>query len=469
MLAALRSTRAKLPKASTLSQQRRHLSIHEYLSMNLLNQYGVPTPKSKPAFSADEAFQVAKNFGADKLVIKAQVLAGGRGKGHFDGKDGLKGGVQMVDSCVASRPAHPSRAHHWTLTVFLYLPNRPEQAQTFAAQMIGHKLITKQTGAAGRACNAVMLAERRKPTHEYYVAILNDRGLGGPALVASRQGGMKSVPRSHHPRPYRILNREPSLSSHSIEDVARDDPSAILTVPIDFEQGLSHSAALETAQKLGFESANQDKAADVFVKLFKLFKEKDATQIEINPLAEVEGGDVLCMDAKLGFDENAEFRQEDVFKLRDLTQEDPAEVEAAKYGLNFIKLDGSIGCLVNGAGLAMATMDVLNLNGGKAANFLDVGGGATAEAVKNAFELILSDKGVKSIFVNIFGGIMRCDVIAEGIIMAAKELELTIPLIVRLQGTKEVEAKKLIKESGMKIFAFDGLDEAATAAVKAAA
>ncbi|SGY67876.1 BQ5605_C004g02820 [Microbotryum silenes-dioicae] len=442
MLAALRSTRAKLPRPSTLSQQRRHLSIHEYLSMNLLNQYGVPTPKSKPAFSADEAFQVAKNFGADKLVIKAQVLAGGRGKGHFDGKDGLKGGVQMVDS--------------------------PEQAQKFAAQMIGHKLITKQTGAAGRACNAVssrsctsclwlntysssvltpqvMLAERRQPTHEYYVAILNDRGLGGPALVASRQGGM------------------------NIEDVARDDPSAILTVPIDFEQGLSHSAALETAQKLGFESANQDKAADVFVKLFRLFKEKDATQIEINPLAEVEGGDVLCMDAKLGFDENAEFRQKDVFKLRDLTQEDPAEVEAAKYGLNFIKLDGSIGCLVNGAGLAMATMDVLNLNGGKPANFLDVGGGATAEAVKNAFELILSDKGVKSIFVNIFGGIMRCDVIAEGIIMAAKELELKIPLIVRLQGTKEVEAKKLIKESGMKIFAFDGLDEAATAAVKAAA
>ncbi|SCV72605.1 BQ2448_4142 [Microbotryum intermedium] len=448
MLSALRSTRAKLPQPSTLSatnQQRRNLSIHEYLSMNLLNQYGVPTPKSKPAFSADEAFQVAKNFGADKLVIKAQVLAGGRGKGHFDGENGLKGGVQMVDS--------------------------PEQAQKFAGQMIGHKLITKQTGAAGRACNAVsssvctllplqdhrrshlhpfptlqvMLAERRKPTHEYYVAILNDRGLGGPALVASRQGGM------------------------NIEDVARDDPSAILTVPIDFEQGLSHSAALETAKKLGFEAANQDKAADVFVKLFKLFKEKDATQIEINPLAEVEGGDVLCMDAKLGFDENAEFRQEDVFKLRDLTQEDPAEVEAAKYGLNFIKLDGSIGCLVNGAGLAMATMDVLNLNGGKPANFLDVGGGATAEAVKNAFELILSDKAVKSIFVNIFGGIMRCDVIAEGIIMAAKELELTIPLIVRLQGTKEVEAKKLIKESGMKIFAFDGLDEAATAAVKAAA
>ncbi|ORY90864.1 putative succinate-CoA ligase [Leucosporidium creatinivorum] len=420
MLSALRSAgRARLPKPSAVgSSQRRNLSIHEYLSMNLLNEYGVPTPKSKAAFSGKEAFEVAKNFGADKLVIKAQVLAGGRGKGHFSGEGGLKGGVQMVDS--------------------------PEQAEKYAEQMIGHKLITKQTGAAGRACNAIMLAERRNPTHEYYVAILNDRGIGGPALVASRQGGM------------------------NIEDVARDDPSAIITVPIDFDNGLSKELAVETAKKLGFEAQNEEKAADIFIKLYKLFKEKDATQIEINPLAEVEGGDVLCMDAKLGFDENAEFRQEAVFSLRDISQEDASEVEAAKYGLNFIKLDGSIGCLVNGAGLAMATMDVLNLNGGSPANFLDVGGGATAEAVKKAFELLLSEKAVKSIFVNIFGGIMRCDVIAEGIIMAAKELDMTIPLIVRLQGTKEAEAKKLIQESGMKIFAYDGLDEAATAAVKAA-
>ncbi|KAM0792851.1 hypothetical protein ACM66B_002615 [Microbotryomycetes sp. NB124-2] len=386
--------------------------------MNLLNEYGVPTPKSKAAFSADEAHKVAKSFGTDKLVIKAQVLAGGRGKGHFDGPNGLKGGVQMVDS--------------------------PEQAQQYASQMIGHKLITKQTGAAGRQCNAVMLAERRKPTHEYYVAILNDRGIGGPAMVASRQGGM------------------------NIEDVAKEDPSAIITVPIDFANGLSKEAALEAAKKLEFKPESQEKAADIFVKLYNLFKEKDATQIEINPLAEVEGGDVLCMDAKLGFDENAEFRQQEVFSLRDITQEDPAEVEAGKSGLNFIKLDGQIGCLVNGAGLAMATMDVLNLNGGSPANFLDVGGGATADAVKKAFELLLSDKGVKSIFVNIFGGIMRCDVIAEGIIKATKELDMTIPLIVRLQGTKEAEAKKLIKESGMKIFAYDGLDEAAQAAVKAA-
>ncbi|KAK4056305.1 succinate--CoA ligase beta chain [Microbotryomycetes sp. JL221] len=419
MLSALRTAgRTRLPKTMVNATQRRNLSIHEYMSMELLNKYGVPTPKSQAAFSAEEGHKVAKNFGADKLVIKAQVLAGGRGKGHFDGPGGLKGGVQMVDS--------------------------PEQAQKFASQMIGHKLITKQTGAGGRVCNAVMLAERRKPTHEYYVAILNDRGIGGPAMVASRQGGM------------------------NIEDVAKEDPSAIITVPIDFENGLSKEAALEAAKKLEFKPESLDKAADIFVKLYTLFKEKDATQIEINPLAEVEGGDVLCMDAKLGFDENAEFRQQEVFSLRDISQEDPAEVEAGKSGLNFIKLDGSIGCLVNGAGLAMATMDVLNLNGGSPANFLDVGGGATADAVKKAFELLLSDKGVKSIFVNIFGGIMRCDVIAEGIIKATKELEMSIPLIVRLQGTKEAEAKQLIKDSGMKIFAYDGLDEAAQAAVKAA-
>ncbi|GAA96718.1 uncharacterized protein L969DRAFT_97070 [Mixia osmundae IAM 14324] len=410
------SARAQHGLKTTGSQQKRALSIHEHYAMGLLNEYGVNTPKSKAAFSADEAYQVAKSMGKDKLVIKAQVLAGGRGKGHFEG--GLKGGVQMVDS--------------------------PEQAKEYASQMIGHKLITKQTGAAGRICNAIMLAERRPPKHEYYLAILNDRSSNGPALVASARGGM------------------------NIEDVAKEDPSAILTHPIDYTKGLSSSEAKEFAGKLGFKGKQQDQAADTFVKLYKLFKEKDATQIEINPLAESEDGEVLCMDAKLGFDDNAEFRQEAIFKLRDITQEDKAEVEAAEYGLNFIKLDGNIGCLVNGAGLAMATMDVLKLNGGNPANFLDVGGGATAEAVKKAFELLLSESGVKSIFVNIFGGIMRCDVIAEGIIKATKELQLEIPLVVRLQGTKEAEAKKMINESSLKIYAFDGLDEAASKAVESA-
>ncbi|KAJ9098832.1 Succinate--CoA ligase [ADP-forming] subunit beta, mitochondrial [Naganishia adeliensis] len=397
-------------------QQRRNLSIHEYQSVQLLNSYGIPTPKSKPAFSAAEAEQVAKSFGTSELVIKAQVLAGGRGKGHFD--SGFQGGVHMVDS--------------------------PAQAKEYADKMIGAKLITKQTGEGGRLCNAVMLAERMPPQKEYYAAVLNDRASGCPVLVTSSQGGM------------------------NIEEVAHDTPEAIIATPLDFKTGISHADGVALAEKLGFKPEARDNAADVFQKLYTIFAEKDATQIEINPLSEMSNGDVLCMDAKFGFDDNADFRQKDIFKLRDTTQEDPQEVEAAEYGLNFIKLDGNIGCLVNGAGLAMATMDVLKLNGGDPANFLDVGGGATAEAVKKAFELLLSEKKVKSIFVNIFGGIMRCDVIAEGIIKATKELQLTIPLIVRLQGTKEAEAKKMIRESGLKIFPFDGLDEAAAKAVEMA-
>lgn len=312
--------------------------------------------------------------------------------------------------------------------------------------MIGAKLITKQTGAAGRECHAVMIAEARTPAHEYYVAVLNDRVNQLPVLIASNQGGM------------------------SIEDVAKENPDAIITTPIDFTKGLDMETAKSIAHKLGFSGSKQeDQAADTFVKLYQLFSERDATQVEINPMAESKDGEVLCMDAKLGFDENAEFRQKEVFDMRDLTQEDPSEVQAAEYGLNFIKLDGNIGCLVNGAGLAMATLDVLSLNGGKPANFLDVGGGANAEAVKRAFEIVLQSKDVRAIFVNIFGGIMRCDVIAEGIIKATKEMELKVPLVVRLQGTKEQEAKALIRESGMKISAFDGLDEAARKAVEVAA
>ena len=312
--------------------------------------------------------------------------------------------------------------------------------------MVGSKLITKQTGAAGRVCNSVMIAEARTPKHEYYVAILNDRVRQLPVLIASNQGGM------------------------SIEEVAKENPDAIITTPIDFTKGLDMETAKQVAHKLGFSGEQQEnEAADTFVKLYKLFRERDATQVEINPLAESEDGAVLCMDAKLGFDEHADFRQKEVFEMRDLTQEDPSEVRASKYGLNFIKLDGNIGCLVNGAGLAMATLDLLSLNGGKPANFLDVGGGANAEAVKKAFEIVLEGEGVRAILVNIFGGIMRCDVIAEGIIKATKEMELKIPLVVRLQGTKEQEAKELIRQSGLKIQAYNDLDEAARKAVEAAA
>ncbi|KAF7437086.1 hypothetical protein PC9H_003920 [Pleurotus ostreatus] len=410
---------ASFRKAGSLTRavsagQRRFLSIHEYQSVNLLNSYGIPTPKSIPAKTPEEAYEVAKNFGHDRLVIKAQVLAGGRGKGKFD--NGFQGGVHMVGS--------------------------PEQAKELAGKMLGASLITKQTGAGGRVCNAVMLAERRDPTHEYYVAVLNDRVTQGVVLVASNQGGM------------------------NIEEVAAKDPDAIITTPIDYEKGLSKEQALGVAKKLGFKTAQaQDEAADIFINLYRIFKDKDATQIEINPMAETAEGQVLCMDAKFGFDDNAEFRQQDVFNLRDISQEEPSEVEAQKANLNFIKLDGNIGCLVNGAGLAMATMDVLSLHGGNPANFLDCGGGATPDTVKKAFEILLSDPKVKSIFINIFGGIMRCDYIAEGVIKATKELSLTIPLVVRLKGTKEAEAKQMIKDSGLKIIAFDSLDEAAERAV----
>ncbi|EIN13611.1 succinyl-CoA synthetase beta chain SSC-beta [Punctularia strigosozonata HHB-11173 SS5] len=413
MLATLRKAGSLARNAS--AGQKRFLSIHEYQSMGLLNSYHIPTPKSVPAKSPEEAYDVAKNFGTDQLVIKAQVLAGGRGKGKFD--NGLQGGVHMVSS--------------------------PEQAKDYASKMIGAKLITKQTGAAGRICNAVMLAERRQPKHEYYVAVLNDRASNGPVLVASAQGGM------------------------NIEEVAAKDPEAIITTSIPL-QGLDKATALSVAEKLGFQGSAKDEAADIFINLYKIFKDKDATQIEINPLAETTDGAVLCMDAKFGFDDNADFRQKDVFALRDVSQEEPSEVEAAKANLNFIKLDGNVGCLVNGAGLAMATMDVLSLHGGQPANFLDVGGGATPETVKKAFELLLADPNVKCIFINIFGGIMRCDYIAEGVIKATKELGLTIPLVVRLKGTKEDEAKKMIADSGLKIIAFDGLDDAAERAVQLA-
>ncbi|TCD70091.1 hypothetical protein EIP91_005073 [Steccherinum ochraceum] len=413
---------ASLRKAGSVARavsagQKRFLSIHEYQSVQLLNSYGIPTPVSIAAKTPQEAFDAAEKLSASGSVIKAQVLAGGRGKGKFD--NGLQGGVHVVES--------------------------PQQAKDYAEKMLGAKLITKQTGAAGRVCNAVMLAERRDPKHEYYVAVLNDRATGGPVLVTSSQGGM------------------------NIEEVAAKDPNAIITTPIDFENGLSLTKGLEIAKQLGFSSLQaQTEAANIFINLYKIFKDKDATQIEINPMAEVTDGAVLCMDAKFGFDDNAEFRQKDVFDLRDITQEEQSEVEAQKANLNFIKLDGSIGCLVNGAGLAMATMDVLSLHGGNPANFLDVGGGATPETVKKAFEIISADPKVKSIFINIFGGIMRCDYIAEGVIKASKELNLEIPLIVRLKGTKEAEAKQMIKESGLKIIPFDGLDEAAERAVELA-
>ncbi|KAJ3137640.1 hypothetical protein HK100_000552 [Physocladia obscura] len=394
--------------------QTRSLSIHEHLSMGLLGQYGIKTPRGSAATTPEQAESIAHGLGTDNLVVKAQVLAGGRGKGTFD--SGLKGGVRMVYS--------------------------PTEAKMFAEKMLHHKLITKQTGAAGRICNAVYVVERLYVRREFYFAIVMDRATKGPVIIASSQGGM------------------------NIEDVAAENPEAIVTVAVDIKNGLGDNDARYIAEKVGFTGKAVDQAAETFKNLYKIFIEKDATMIEINPLAEIASGDVVCMDAKFGFDDNAEFRQTDIFNLRDTTQEDAREVAAAKWNLNYIGLDGTIGCLVNGAGLAMATMDIIKLNGGDPANFLDVGGGANAQQVAEAFKIISSDPRVSAILVNIFGGIMRCDVIAAGIIEAVNQLGLTLPLIVRLQGTEVDAAKKLIADSGLRIISIDDLDAAASKAVQ---
>lgn len=317
----------------------------------------------------------------------------------------------------------------------------PNQAKEYAHKMIGSHLVTKQTGAAGRPCNKVFVVERLYVRREFYFAIVLDRATAGPCLIASSQGGM------------------------DIETVAHETPEAIVTLPVDINEGLSLEAARKVAKDIGFEGVGIEKAADTFIKLYKLFIAKDATMVEINPLAEIQTGEVMCMDAKFGFDDNAEYRQQDIFELRDKTQEDVREVAAAQWNLNYIGLDGNIGCLVNGAGLAMATMDIIKLHGGDPANFLDVGGGAQKETVAEAFKIISSDPKVTAILVNIFGGIMRCDIIARGIIAAVEELGLKIPLVVRLQGTSVKEAREIISKSGLRIYLVDDLDEAAKKAV----
>merc|ERR1712168_1400230 len=396
------------------TQPARNLSVHEHVSMSLLKEAGVPTPKFGVATTAAEARKIADDLAAKDLVIKAQVLAGGRGKGHFANYP--KGGVQLLYSA--------------------------EEVEAAATGMIGDYLITKQTGAEGRICNSVMVTERKYTRKEYYLAFTNDRKFNGPVLIASTEGGV------------------------NIEDVAASNPDAIQTFPIDIIGGLSKEMALDIASKLHFPAEDQEEVSETLIKLYNLFLSKDATMVEINPFAEDSNGGYFCLDAKLRFDDNADFRQKAVFDQRDWSQEDPSEVEADKQNLNYIALDGDIGCMVNGAGLAMATMDIIKLHGGSPANFLDVGGGATADQVKEAFKIITSDPKVNAIVVNIFGGIMRCDVIAQGIIAAAQELKLATPIVVRLQGTRVDEAKVMIGSSGLKILPVDNLDEAARLAVK---
>lgn len=375
----------------------------------MLKTYGVGVPNGSAATTPEQAYDAAKALGTNELVIKAQALTGGRGKGHFD--SGLQGGVKLISS--------------------------PEEAKDLAGQMLGHKLITKQTGAAGKEVTAVYIVERRDAKTEAYLAFLLDRASQTPMIVASSQGGM------------------------DIEGVAAKDPNAIKTFSVPLKEGVSDKLAAEVASVLGFSQEAQAEAAKTVQNLYKVFTERDCTQVEINPLSESTDSRVLAMDAKLGFDDNASFRQQEVFSWRDTTQEDPQEAEAAKYGLNFIKLDGNIANIVNGAGLAMATMDIIKLYGGEPANFLDCGGTATPQTIEKAFELILSDKKVNGIFVNIFGGIVRCDYVAEGLIAATKNFKLDIPVVVRLQGTNLAKAKELIENSGLKLFAFEDLDPAA--------
>lgn len=406
----------KRGQAKGLAQliSKRYLNVHEHVSMRILRDGGVQVPKFGVARSPEEVTSIIKDLKSKDYVVKAQVLAGGRGKGHFD--NGLKGGVRMAFS--------------------------EQEASKLASQMIGHKLITKQTGDKGVICNAVMIVERLYPRREFYFAIMMERSYDGPVMLASSVGGV------------------------NIEEIAAETPEAIITEPININTGVTKEQARRVAEKLGFSETSIDEATQMIHRLYETFLKNDAVMLEINPFVEDTTGKVLCLDAKCRFDDNAFFRHEDIFKSRDWSQSDSRERDAAASNLNYIALDGDIGCLVNGAGLAMATMDIIKLHGGNPANFLDVGGGATAKQVTEAFRIISSDPKVQAILVNIFGGIMRCDVIAEGIIQAAETLNLRTPIICRLQGTRVEDAQALIHASNMRIHARDDLDEAASLAVK---
>lgn len=401
---------------AAVAGSRRCLSLHEYQSLNVFQDFGVAVPKIAVAHSPKEAAEAAKGFEGTDLVIKTQVLAGGRGLGHFK-ENGFQGGVHIINKA---------------------------QVEEYADKMLGKTLVTKQTGEAGKPCNTVMLAEKFQIKTEKYFAILMDRSSGGPIMIGSKTGGT------------------------SIEDIAAKDPDAIVKVAVDIMDGISAGQAMEMATKMGFEGPQAEAAAKSISSLYKVFIECDCTMVEINPFAELTDGRVIVCDAKVGFDDNAEFRQKAIHERRDLTQEDPAEVEAQKFDLNYIKLDGSVACMVNGAGLAMSTMDLLKLVGGSPANFLDVGGAADEKTITAAFKIIQADPDVKSIFINIFGGIMRCDVIAQGVVAAVNQVGLTKPLIVRLVGTNVEQGKKIIKDSGLDVFAIGDFTEAAKKAVEMA-
>lgn len=385
------------------------MKIHEYQGKALLRKYGVVVPRGKPAFSVDEAVAIAEELGGPVWVVKAQIHAGGRGMG---------GGVKIARSL--------------------------EEVRQFASEILGMQLITHQTSPEGQTVRRLLIEEGADIKTEYYLGIVTDRESQRVCVMASAEGGME------------------------IEEVAERNPDAILKVFVDPATGLTDTEALGLAAGIGIPEASQAKAAAEFQKLYQAYWETDASLAEINPLVLTGSGDIVALDAKFNFDTNALFRQPELVEFRDFDEEDPAEVEASKYDLAYIQLDGNIGCLVNGAGLAMATMDTIKLFGGEPANFLDVGGGATAEKVTEAFKIMLSNAEVKAILVNIFGGIMRCDVIAEGVIAACKAVNLSVPLVVRMKGTNEDLGKQMLADSGLPIISADTMAEAATQVVAAA-
>jgi succinyl-CoA synthetase beta subunit len=393
------------------------MNIHEYQAKSLLQKYGVAVPRGGVAYTPEEAQRVARDLGGPVWVVKAQIHAGGRGAGRFKNDPQGKGGVRVVKSI--------------------------EDVGTGATAMLGHVLVTKQTGAAGREVKRVYIEEGCDIKRELYLGLLLDRRTSRVTMMASTEGGME------------------------IEEVAAAHPEKILKVAIDPVTGMQPFHARELAFGLGLEGKQVQAATRFMLAMYKAFQGLDASIVEINPLVVTGAGEVMALDAKMNFDDSALFRHKDVAEMRDESEEDPIEVEAAKHELNYVKLDGNIGCMVNGAGLAMATMDIIKLCGGEPANFLDVGGGATKERVTTAFKLILSDPNVEGILVNIFGGIMRCDVIAEGIVAAAREVSLHVPLVVRLEGTNVRLGKKILGESGLPIVSADNLADAAEKVVKA--
>jgi succinyl-CoA synthetase beta subunit len=385
------------------------MKIHEYQGKALLKEYGVPVPRGIVARTADEAEAAAKELGTDVVVVKAQIHAGGRGKG---------GGVKLAKS--------------------------PEEAKEIASQILGMKLVTHQTGPEGREVKTLLVEEGLPIDKEFYLGITLDRITGRNVFMASSAGGM------------------------DIEKVAEETPELILKETIDPSVGLRPFQARKLAFGLGLPGSLVNQAAKFMLSLYEAYEKMDASLVEINPFLLTKDGRLIALDAKVNFDDNALFRHKDYLELRDLNEEEPLEIEASKYDLNYIKLDGNIGCMVNGAGLAMATMDIIKLAGGEPANFLDVGGGASQERVEQAFKILLADDNVKAVLINIFGGIVRCDMVANGVVAAAKNLGVSIPIVARLEGTNVEEGRRVLRESGINILTAEGMNDAAEKVVSAA-